>query len=294
MPPLMYDVLTYTRPDGAVINLSDPPYMVNGYDAFGIGEFALTTVLPPGSHGEYWFDTRMNAKVVTIDFEYHGPGVSERQDSRREVARLFNPLLGPGVLRVDQVNGMSRELTCILAESLPLPSDDFLGVGGYRAIVRLKSHGIPAFRDPVVNTVSMNAQPVTGNFTFPWSFPRVFAQSGFFNTTIINNAGDIETPVRMVMSGPLANPIFRNNTTGKVLAFTNLTLGISDGIVIDTDPEKYVVQVNGIDAWQYLVSGSVDFWDLVPGDNEIVFDVGGTNVTDTTGSISWYNRYLGQ
>lgn len=292
--PLLYDVITYTRPDGVVINLSDAPYMIEGYDGFGIGEFQHTTVAPPGGHGEYWYDTRMEAKILTVMFAYHGEGVPERQDSRRAIVRLFNPLIGPGVLRLDQVNGVSLEIDCILAESLSLPSDDFLGVGGYRAVVRFKSHGIPAFRDPVINTLPMNAQPSTGNFTFPWSFPRVFAQSGFFNTSDINNIGDIETPVRITMTGPLIDPVFRNNTTGKALGFTGLTLVAGDGLVIDTDPANYVVQVNGIDAWQYLQSENTEFWDLAPGSNKVVFDVGGTNVVSTTGNISWYTRYLGQ
>src|SRR4051812_7195242 len=101
-----YDVITYMRPDGAVINLSDPPYMTFGYDGFGIGEFQSTTVAPPGVHGEWWYDTRMDAKVLSVDFGYFGDGVVERRGSRREIVRMFNPLLGPGTLRIDQADGV--------------------------------------------------------------------------------------------------------------------------------------------------------------------------------------------
>lgn len=289
--PLEYDVITYTRPDGEVINLSDPPYMTYGYDGFGIGEFQSTTVAPPGQHGEWWYDTRMDAKVLSVDFGYFGDGVVERQDSRRAVVRAFNPLLGPGVLRLEQVNGSIREIDCILAESLPLPSDEFLGSGGYRTVVRFKSHGIPAFRDGVLNTQSMNAVVLPGNFVFPWSFPRVFAQSGFFSARTITNGGDIETPVRIVMSGPMIDPKFINNTTGRIISMVGLSLSASDGLVIDTNPDGYTVQVNGVDTWQYL--HDADFWDLVSGDNDVVFDVGGTAVGQTTASISWYNRFIG-
>jgi hypothetical protein len=287
-----YDVITYTRPDGAVINLSDPPYMTFGYDGFGIGEFQSTTVAPPGVHGEWWYDTRMDAKVLSVDFGYFGDGVVERQGSRREIVRMFNPLLGPGTLRIDQADGVSREIRCILSESLPLPSDEFLGAGGYRTVVRFKSDGIPALVDPTLQTLIVNSTPSTGNFLFPWSFPRVFAQSGFFQTVTVTNDGDIDTPVRIVMAGPIMDPVFRNATTDRILSMVGLSLFAGDNLVIDTNPDKYVVQVNGVDTWQYL--NDAEFWDLAPGDNSVVFDIGGTNPAITSGTISWYNRYLGQ
>lgn len=288
---LTYDVITYTRPDGVVIDLTSPPYMMNGYDGFGITDFELTTVSPPGVNGEYWYDTRMNAKVVTLDFSYYGDGVEDRQNNRRSVISLFNPTLGPGVLHIDQVNGASYEMDCILSDVMTLPSDDFLGVGAYHAVVHLKSHGIPALRVPTINTQNVVPSTASGNVLFPWTFPRVFAQSGFFNTITITNAGDINAPIRISMNGPLSSPIFRNNTTDKALSFPGLILAIGDTLLIDTDPSKYVVQVNGVDAWQNIQDA--DFWDLAPGNNIIIFDIAGTDAVNTSGQLNWYTRYLG-
>lgn len=285
-----YDVITYTRPDGQVINLSDPPYMVEAYDGFGIGEFDHTTVSPPGSHGEYWYDTRMAAKVLSITYVYIGDGVVERLNARRDVVRLFNPLMGPGVLRIAQANGITRDIDCILAESLPLPSEEFLGPGSYRTVVRFKSHGVPAFRDPTLNSIAV-AGGTSSSTYFPWSFPRTFAQSGFFYRVQVTNVGDIDTPVRLTMRGPLNAPIFRNETTGKTVSLPSLVLGIGDVLLIDTDPTKYVVQVNGVDRWDLL--SDTDFWDLVPGINTILFDIGGGTI-NTGGTLEWYTRELGR
>jgi hypothetical protein len=286
-----YDVIKYKRPDGVEINLSEPPYLTLGYDGFGIGEFQSTTVSPPGAHGEYWYDTRMGAKVVTIQFAYIGDGVPERQGSRADVVDMFNPLLGPGTLRIDQVNGVSRELRCILAESLPLPSDDFQGVGYYETQVRFKSHGIPAFIDPTVNVFELDFNQTPGNFLFPWTFPRVFAQSGFGSSPIVTNVGSIETPVHIEIVGPALNPIFKNVTTDRQISLPGLTLLAGQVLVIDTDPENYVVQVDGADVWNYL--DEVQMWGLVKGDNQLLFDIGGTSIA-TVGSVEWYTRYLGQ
>jgi hypothetical protein len=286
-----YDVITYTRPDGVTINLSEPPYTLYEYDGFGISDFVHTTVAPPQLHGEYWQDTRMEAKVMTVEFGYTGDGVPERQSSRREVVRLFNPLLGPGVLRLDQVNGISREIRCILAESAPLPSSEFAGVGHYRTLVRFKSDGIPALVDPTINTFVLDFAGTPGTFLFPWTFPKVYAQSGFATSPIVTNLGDIETPIRIEIHGPALNPIFRNDTSNQVISLQGLTLALGQVLVIDTDPAAYVVQRDGTDVWNYLVSA--DMWGLAPGDNHLVFDIGGTTVS-TTGTLQWYTRELGR
>lgn len=285
-----YDVLTYERPDGMIINLSNDPYMLDGHDGFGISEFTDTTVDPPGLHGSYWYDTRMNAKVVTIYFTYFGDGVIERQSARRDIVRLFNPLLGPGIMRLEQVNGSVRELRCKLAESMPLPTDDFVGSGGQRFTARFKSDGIPALYDPTVNVLPFAAS-MSGNFSFPWSFPRVFAQSGYFNILDVTNIGDIETPVAIHLVGPLSNPIIRNDTTNEQISLNGITLGLNETLDINTDPGNTIVKINGIDAWQYV--RDANFWELARGDNHIVLDIGSTN-TNTSGTLTWYTRYIGQ
>ena len=58
-----------------------------------------------------------------------------------------------------------------------------------------------------------------------------------------------------------------------------------------TDPERYVIQLDGTDVWQYVVDA--DMWGLVSGNNQLVFDIGSTTVV-TAGTVKWYNRYLGQ
>ncbi len=286
-----YDVICYKRPDNVVINLSSPPYQLHSYEGFGISEFQHTTVAPPQTHGEYWYDVRMDAKVLTVEFSYTGGGVPEEQSSRRAVVRAFNPLMGPGTLRIDQANGVSREIRCILAESLPLPKDDTEAPGHYRTVVRFKSHGIPAFIDPVIQTFTLNFNLNPGNFLFPWTFPRIFAQSGFASSPIIINDGDIETPVHIDLYGPFSNPVFKNTTSGKSLSLIGLNCIAGQHLVIDTDPERYVIQLDGTDVWQYVVDA--DMWGLVSGNNQLVFDIGSTTVV-TAGTVQWYNRYLGQ
>lgn len=288
--PTNYDVVKYYRPDGQVIDLSNPPYMMVGHDGFGIGDFTQTWVSPPGLHGSYLYDTQMEAKVVTLEFEVHDVGVIERQNDRRTIQRMFNPLLGPGRIRVEQVNGVTREMHAVLSESMPMPTDDQMGVGAAHFLARFKSHGIPGVYDPTPVSVPITSGP-PGNFTFPWSFPLTLSQSGFFNRIVVNNDGDLDTNVHIVLNGPMINPAFVNETTGERFSLNPLTLVVGQQLVIDTDPNALVVQIGGNDAWQYVYDA--EFWMLQPGANSILFDIGGTDV-NTTGTMTYYTYYHGQ
>lgn len=285
-----YDVLKFTNSRGTMVNFSDPPYMLDGHEGFGISEFTDTYVSPPGGHGAYWYDTRMDAKIVTVQFSLFEVGVIERENRRRDLVALLNPLLGPGILRLEQVNGVNRELRCMLSESLTMPTDGYKGSGGMSYTMRFKSDGIPAVYDPTIVTYPLSPS-LSGNFTFPWSFPRSFAQSGVYSTPAVSNDGDIDTPIHVVLNGPLINPILRNNTTGEQLSLVGLTLVAGQQLVIDTDPRDLVVQINGVDAWQYI--NDAQFWMLAPGANSLLLDIGGTTVA-STGAITWYSRYIGQ
>jgi hypothetical protein len=289
--PVPYDIITFTNADGVAINFSNPPYQLNDHEGFGISEFEDTFVEPPGGHGAYWYDTRMSAKVVAIDFTVMEEGVVERQNQRRNLVALLNPLLGPGIIRLEQVNGVIRELVCKLSESFDMPTSGFLGSGAMQYTMNFKSHGIPAFYDPTINAYVFSGATIPGTFSFPWSFPRVFAQSGFFGTVPFNNVGDIETPVHITLVGPALNPIFRNDTTGEQLATTGLTLAAGQTLEIDTDPNNLQFQIGGVDAWNYI--DVAQFWMLARGTNNIVLDIGGTT-SATNGSVTWYSRYIGQ
>jgi hypothetical protein len=286
-----YDKLTYTNPLGTAVDFSDPPYMLNGHDGFGITDFDDTFVDPPGGHGSYWYNTRMNAKVISVEFSLFEAGVIERQNRRRDLVALLNPLLGIGTLRLEQTNGVIRELKCKLAESLSMPTDSYMGPGGMDYTMRFKSHGIPALYDPTINTYAFTGATIPGTFTFPWTFPRIFAQSGFFGNIVLNNAGDIATPVHITLVGPALNPAFRNDTTGEVISMQGLNLLAGQQLDIDTDPNNLQVQISGADAWNYL--NLAQFWMLQEGANNIVLDLGGTT-SATSGSVTWYSRYIGQ
>lgn len=285
-----YDIITYTRPNDAFsINFSDPPYMLVNHDGLGVSEFQRTTVSPPGLHGSYHVDTRMDEKIVTVEFQIHAEGVVERQNARRDLIKLVNPLVGPGILRIDQVNDISYEMVSILAESMPLPTADQIGAGTAHCLVRFASHGVPGIRNPELNELPIT-QGTGGNFTFPWSFPFVLSQSGYFAREVVNNEGDMLSSVHIEMTGPLINPTFKNETTNETISFTGFTLLAGETMVVDTDPNNIVILKNGADATQYLYDAM--FWSLAPGPNTILFDIGGTTV-DTEGVMSWYTYYLG-
>ncbi len=70
-----------------------------------------------------------------------------------------------------------------------------------------------------------------GGLSFPLFLNSRFSQRSF--KRILQNIGDVPTPVNITFYGPAVNPIIKNNTTGEFIR-VNRELGESDKLIIDT------------------------------------------------------------
>ncbi len=109
-----------------------------------------------------------------------------------------------------------------------------------------------------------------------------------------NNAGDEDTPVTILISGPTKDPIITNTTTGKAIQ-VNVTLLAGETLSISTGfGQKSITKtVAGVDTnvMQDLDATDRDFFWLERGVNSIT--IADDAVTDVVADISWYNKYLG-
>ena len=71
----------------------------------------------------------------------------------------------------------------------------------------------------------------SGGMTFNATFPLTFGTVGGGGLVTLTNAGNFQTPLTMTITGPVANPIVDNITTGQSLIFL-ITLASSDTLVI--------------------------------------------------------------
>lgn len=80
-------------------------------------------------------------------------------------------------------------------------------------------------------TLTTGLAAVSGGMTFNATFPLSFGATGGGGTVMAANAGDFQAPLQFTITGPVANPIIDNLTTGQSLLFT-ITLASTDTLVI--------------------------------------------------------------
>ena len=288
--------LVYVRDDGATIDLNDGAKIkLRHHDGFGIPEFQHAVSPSPGIDGDYWFGVRYPPRIVTVDVTLFADGLAALQNLRREIITALNPTVFAGTLEMVQVNGTARRFDCVLAETLPMPTTQHIGQKAMMLTLRFRSVGEPFLYDPVPQVYSVRSGTGNpGNFMVGgFSFPFRLSQSGVFNQVVMTYQGDVPTPVTLTLYGPGLEPVFRNDTLGRIVSFERSGFELpKDGtLIVDMDPRhRSVTFQGGQNGWPYLRESG--FWWLQPGPNSLTFEVGGST-PDTLLTMTYFRRYLG-
>lgn len=127
----------------------------------------------------------------------------------------------------------------------------------------------PAVLSQALNVASLVPSGAgTGGFTSPLTSPLTSGASSVGGLTV-TNAGSVKTWPELTIVGPCANPSVVHGATGQGL-YLNTTLGAGETLVIDTNPRRRSVKLNG----QSNRFGAVDFsrsawFSLKPGANTL-------------------------
>lgn len=289
----MPESLVWTRDDGLVLDLSDGvSYKLRHHDGFGMPPFDPITVSVPTIEGDFWLGSHFNARVVTIDLVLNADTLAALQARRAEIISAVNPR-HQGTLTLTQSNGVVRAFDCALGAQASMPTSQHIGRSHMGLQLQFRSVGNPALYDPVKQSLIISTAGSLG-FSFPWQFPFQLARSQVYAQPVVNNPGDLETPVEITLTGPGQEPIFRNDTLNQRVSFAGgvapFFIAQGGNLYLSMDQRRRRVQRYGVDIWNALTEA--DFWTLQPGANSLFFDIGATT-TDTVLKIEWYNRYLG-
>lgn len=265
--------LFFTTSRGKEIELYGRPFGLISVEGIGDVGADVQMQYAPFQDGGTYIDAVMQPRYITITMQVFGTNGQETQDRRREIASVFNPKLGPGVLRYEC--GDSVRLIDAVAEKVPAFPD---GVGNRRdtyqkGIINLICPN-PFWRSPEV-TEEAAFEPL---FEFP-SIPYweegddgdLYFQVGMQrNDRVIDNDGDAPAPFRIDFYGPADSPIIKNETTDQFIQINKrleegqtMKVNTADGTVIYVD--EYGVES---DQFAHLDLGS-QFFDLQIGENDI-------------------------
>jgi hypothetical protein len=288
------DKLRYINALGQEVEFSaESSYRWLSVDDLGGAEITQQVVQSPyqdGSTavGDVYFQPRVLQVKIII--------VSDEKDNRiRDLNNRLNPRLGMGKL-VYQVGEYVRVLDQVKVRRLPTLPDGNQSGKRYQITQITFEAFDPLYtdEDPTELTVSSGA----GTFTFPLNITDEF-EFNYLNSdgVVIENAGDVETPVIITVDGPITAPlVIENLTTEQQITVAldlldaerlTITTGVSDLDVTKTDLDTGEV----INAFSYLDIGGTDFFQLARGPNSIRVTADGSSVA--AAQLSYKNRYVG-
>ncbi len=283
--------LIFTNADGQSITLgSTKPYLLLSITGTGAVETDVQMQKAPFQDGKTYIDTILEPRTIHIEIGILTTTQEELHQKRREIAKVFNPKLGPGTLRYEY-DGGAKEIEAVsdLAPVFPAGSGN-QAQGFQKALLSLVCPS-PFWLETYEESQEMAAW--IGGLSFPMQFPLVFAVSG--QQVTITNSGDVETPVLIEFNGPAVNPRVDNLTTGEYIRVQRELLS-GQKLVISTafgNKRVTLVDVDGSEsnAMHYIDLNST-FWQLKPGDNEVKYNAD-SGTDEATVLIKWRNRYVG-
>lgn len=128
--------------------------------------------------------------------------------------------------------------------------------------------------------------------TYDRSGDRSYPASPAIGTATIVNAGNAEAYPLLRIYGPCTDPIIDNDTQGKTLAFTSLT--IAAGEFLEVNLRTHTVYYQGLSSdsrYNKLSFPTSKWWTLQPGNNSIQFNPATSSVPSSL-QVEYRDAYL--
>lgn len=257
--------------DGAGIRtyLNTPDLRVLTFDGLGMADFEFETTRYPGQHGDSVLGVVAEVRSIALTIQARGGSYAGIEALRRKLVTIFNPKAGPGVFGLELPSGAVRELRQVYYRSgLGFDDSGQPGViGNLRVVVRLEAHDPLWYDAAEQQTTVALTQP--GGFVLPATFPIYLGPSGIAESIVVDNPGDVDSWMTIVITGPGLQPRVANRTTGRSL-LVDRRLVAGDQLTIQMHPEtRDILLTTGDVTVSVLADRKGRFWSVVPGTNSI-------------------------
>ncbi|GGB56878.1 hypothetical protein GCM10011409_38060 [Lentibacillus populi] len=279
--------LTYENSRGEIIQFYLSPLVIESLTGIGEVDAEVQSQRAPYQDGDTYIDTILQPRFIDLEGSITKTDLQEIKRYRKHILRVCNPKLGLGKITLE-LDGDIKEIRGSLDGAPVFPER---GQNVWQKFMVSWKCPSPYWRDPQEVSRALHAYQPT--FKYPVKYPAMYGFSG--DSTILENDGDVDTPVTIDVQGPVTNPQIKNLTTGEFIKI-NRSLSADEILHIDTNTQNKRVEIyrNGSvleKAWGYVDDDST-FLMLIPGNNEIEYlaDSGGVNGIV---AIGWHNRYAG-
>lgn len=281
--------LIYVNSRGEEVDLYSHPFRLMSFLGLGDTSATIQSQKTPFLDGSVYVGTRLEEKEIEIGIEIGGKNQEEVNQNRRRIGSIFNPKLGEGTLKYIS-NADVKQIRCVPDAVPSFPDGSSQRRSWFqRATITLVANN-PYWQDP--NQSSAPLVAYTGNFQLPFTLPFELGFSGDY--TSLFNSGDMPSPVRIDIQGPVSNPQVINRTNGGWLR-VNRSIAENEILHINCTPGKKRVEI--------YRGGNVFnvFGNLDPDSDWIELDVGHNRIEHIADSgnesslvtVTWNNEYAG-
>lgn len=259
-------------------------YRLINFEGFGEVGAQISTTKSPYQDGSTHTGTTLNERYPRIEFIMVANSFESLSNLRKHASRVFNPKI-KGQFKLEY--GANHYVLDVIPEHVPsFMSEDMVGKTQKASVDLIAPNPYWLSED----THTQEIVSWIGGMTFPLELPTQFATKGEKILNVVNG-GDVETPIKIEISGQATNPKLTVRETGEYLKLKGIISG-EDVVVITTDFGNKRVELNGENAFNLLDLPDSTFIQLAVGDNVLEFTT--EDSADTADvKISYRNRYLG-
>lgn len=244
-------------------------YLVQELDGLGSPPTTPQTVKAPFQDGETLLTTVAEPRTIFLRVVVFGDSMTDLQDNKDLLIDRLNPKNGLGELTYEPVDGRVFHL-----KAVPDGAPIFLNMEGIGFQVALVSFLAvdPYWYETDEHSEEIDEDP---------------------GETNIHNDGQIETPVRIVVTGPATWPKITNKSLpeNENFIYWQGEVGSGEELVITTGFNEKMITLDGSPAMGELTLDS-EFWALALFDNLITWEATGTD-GNTQVEVFWRRRYAG-
>jgi len=266
--------LTFTNSRGGQIEFGNFfPYVMETVEGLSNKPSTVQTSKGFGQHGEYYFGTLDEMRVINATIKYNYASLAEDKTRQREILNVLNPRTGLGTLVYEDEYSKYTIDALVVQSPTIYPLKNIYTGKGFDVIFLCPKPDWLNFNPTQIKVVGL-----TGGLSFPLEFPISFADQG--DNTVIEYEGDNPSPMifefRVASGGSTAVDPRIEDDDGNFIE-VNRTINTGEKIIIDTNPDAPTIKfvdTGGVesDAWTDLVVGStISAFQLEPGTNTLLF-----------------------
>lgn len=291
----------YYSPDGVQYPLFGGKRALMRFSGLEMPEINYLQDSGPFVHGTRIRDFRLGTRILEFTQFERGLSRQDRWDNLGEMISTMRPNRGgSGRVLVVLPNGTEREIDAWILEG---PAGEYVGDASLSPwdldeTIRFICP-FPVWRDPNENSALFTIS--LSDSCLPTCLPSCLG-FGIINTSIdITYPGTWESKPTIVLTGPIAEPIVRNETTNEQITLNYVAVA-GETIYIELTPDSALVYNNFGTNLIGTVTDSNDLsafsidpvgLDVPDGINEIIIAASGGVAGLTSIELNYYDRYLG-